>query len=275
MPALTDVFTLANGVRIPRIGLGTWQIPEGPAAYDATLCALRSGYRHIDTARAYGNEASVGRAVRASGLRRDEVFVTSKLPAEVKTAAGAVHAFESTMAALGPEPLDLYLVHAPWPWSDIGRDCREGNRIVWKVLEDLYRSGRCRAIGVSNFDVADLASLAETWQIQPHVDQIKVYVGHAQDALTRHCQGRGILVEGYSPLATGALVGHGKLAALARKHGVTVPRVCIRYALQRGVLPLPKSTHPEYIRQNADVDFELDATDMAYLDGLDGIVPVT
>lgn len=275
MPALSDSFTLANGVRIPKIGLGTWQIPEGAAAYEATLCALRSGYRHIDTARAYGNEASVGRAVRDSGLPRDEVFVTSKLPAEIKTADGAMRAFEDTMAALGLGPLDLYLVHAPWPWSDIGRDCREGNRIVWRVLEGLYRAGRCRAIGVSNFDVADLASLQETWEVAPLVNQIKIYVGHAQDALTRHCRQSGILVEGYSPLATGALVAHAKLAAIARKHEVTVPRVCIRYVLQRGALPLPKSTHPEYIRQNADVDFELDADDMAYLDGLDRIVPIT
>jgi diketogulonate reductase-like aldo/keto reductase len=275
MPALSDTFTLANGVHVPKIGLGTWQIPEGEAAYAAVRYALENGYRHIDTARAYGNERSVGRAVRDSGLPREAVFVTSKLPAEVKTAEGARQAIESTMAALDLGHLDLYLVHAPWPWSDIGRDCREGNRIVWKVLEDFYGSGRCRAIGVSNFDVADLASLQETWEVVPLVNQIKVYVGHAQDALTRHCQERGILVEGYSPLATGALVEHAKLAALARKHGATVPRVCIRYLLQRDVLPLPKSTHPEYIRQNADVDFELDADDMAYLDGLDGIVPIT
>jgi len=275
MRALGETFGLANGVRIPRIGLGTWQIPEGAAAYDATLGALRSGYRHVDTARAYGNEASVGRAVRDSGLPRDEVFVTSKLPAEIKTADGAMRAFEATMAALGLERLDLYLVHAPWPWNDIGRDCREGNRVVWKVLEGLYRGGRCRAIGVSNFDVADLASLAATWEVQPLVNQIKVYVGHAQHALTRHCQERGILVEGYSPLATGALVRHATLAPLARKYGVTVPRLCVRYVLQRDVLPLPKSTHPGFIAENADVDFVIGPEDMAYLDGLDQIVPIT
>jgi diketogulonate reductase-like aldo/keto reductase len=275
MRALDDSFTLANGVRIPKIGLGTWQIPEGEAAYAAVGCALVNGYRHIDTARAYGNERSVGRAVRDSGLAREAVFVTSKLPAEVKTAEGARQAIEGTMAALDLDYLDLYLVHAPWPWNDIGRDCREGNRTVWKVLEELYRGGRCRAIGVSNFDVADLASLQEAWEVVPLVNQIKVYVGHAQDALTRHCQQHGILVEGYSPLATGALVNHARLAPLARKYGVTVPRLCVRYVLQRCVLPLPKSTHPEYIRQNADVDFAIDAADMAYLDGLAGIVPVT
>ena len=137
---LSDSFTLANGVHVPKIGLGTWQIPEGEAAYAAVRCALENGYRHIDTARAYGNERSVGRAVRDSGLPRDEVFVTSKLPAEIKTAEGAMRAFEGTMAALDLGHLDLYLVHAPWPWSDIGRDCREGNRIVWKVLEGLYRA---------------------------------------------------------------------------------------------------------------------------------------
>jgi len=270
MAALDEDLELANKVRIPRIGFGTWQIPDGDPAYDATLFALRNGYRHIDTARAYGNEASVGRALRDSGLPRAKVFVTSKLPAEVKVAETAQERFEQTMSALALEQLDLYLIHAPWPWSEIGKDCRAGNRAVWKVMEALYTSGRCRAIGVSNFNVADLTDLMEVCEITPHVNQIRFHVGHTQEDVTHFCRERGILVEAYSPLATGRLLGDARLTGIASKYGVSVPRLCIRYTLQRGTLPLPKSTHPEFILQNANVDFVISADDMAYLDGLRG-----
>jgi diketogulonate reductase-like aldo/keto reductase len=265
---LDESFTLANGVAIPRLGFGTWQIPDGAPAYDAVLCALRTGYRHIDTARAYGNEASVARALRDSGLDRASVFLTSKLPAEVKTEAGAREAFARTIEALGPAPLDLYLIHAPWPWSEIGKDCRAGNREVWKVMEGLYTEGRCRAIGVSNFSVADLTDLMAGAAVTPLVNQIRFFIGDTQEEVTRFCQERGILVEGYSPLATGKIVDNAQIAVVAQKYGVSVPQVCIRYVLQRGVLPLPKSTHPEFIRQNAAVDFTLAPEDMAYLDEL-------
>jgi len=268
MSMLDESVVLPNGVRIPRIGFGTWQIEDGPPAYDAVLCALRTGYRHVDTARAYGNEASVARAIADSGLDRARMFVTSKLPAEIKTEAGARQAFEHTMEALGPAAPDLYLIHAPWPWSEIGKDCRAGNRKVWSVLEELYTAGRCRAIGVSNFTVADLTDLMAVAKVTPHVNQIRFYVGDTQEDVTRFCQERGILVEGYAPLATGKIVANPEIAVVARRHGVSVPQVCIRYVLQRGVLPLPKSTHPEFIRQNAEVDFQLTPEDMQYLDNL-------
>ena len=270
MSTLDESFDLANGVHIPRIGFGTWQIPDGDPAYDATLFALQNGYRHVDTARAYGNEASVGRALLDSGLPRSSVFVTSKLPAEVKSGEGAEQKFEETMSALALDQLDLYLIHAPWPWSEIGKDCRAGNRAVWKVMEGLYTSGRCRAIGVSNFNVADLTDLMEASSITPHVNQIRFHVGHTQEEVLRFCRERDILVEAYSPLATGRLLGNTQIDAIARKYGVRVPRLCIRYALQRGTLPLPKSTHPEYILENADIDFAIAADDMASLDGMKG-----
>jgi len=196
------------------------------------------------------------------------VFVTSKLPAETKDIEGAQQKFEQTVRALALEQLDLYLIHAPWPWSEIGKDCRAGNRAVWKVMEGLYTSGRCRAIGVSNFNVADLTDLMEVSTITPHVNQIRFHVGHTQEDVVRFCRERNILVEAYSPLATGRLLGNARIAAIAHKYGVSVPRLCIRYALERGTLPLPKSTHPEFILQNADVDFAIAPDDMAYLDGL-------
>lgn len=269
MPFLTDTFTLSNGVTIPRIGFGTWQIPDGPATYDSVRTALDAGYRHIDTARAYGNEESVGRAVRDSGVPREEIFITTKCPAEVKDAAGARHAFERSTALLDLGPVDLYLIHAPWPWTAIGTDHRAGNIEVWKVFEELYDADKTRAIGVSNFVVDDLEDLIAATDVVPHVDQIRWFVGHTQPQTTAFCRQHDIRVEGYSPLATGKLIRNSDIAAIAEKYGRTVAQVSIRYLLSRDILPLPKSTTPSRIVENADVDFELSAEDLAALDALD------
>ena len=246
MSILNDTMILAGGVKIPRLGFGTWQIPEGEACYDAVSRALEAGYRHIDTARAYGNEKSVGRAVRNAGLAPEEVFITSKLPAEEKGYDAAWRCFEATMEDLGMETLDLYLIHAPWPWSEVG----------------------CRAVGVSNFSVSDLKAILDNGTVKPAANQIRYFIGHTQEALTQFCMDEGILVEGYSPLATGRILKNPEVAAIAAKYGVSLPQVCIRYVLQKNVLPLPKAVHPEYIRQNAAVDFTLSDEDMAYFDGL-------
>lgn len=268
MTALTDTFPLPTGTAIPKIGFGTWQIPDGQEAYDAVAAALAAGYRHIDTARAYGNEASVARAIRDSGIPRDELFVTTKLPAEVKDRDGAVASFETTMAALELDAVDLYLIHAPWPWAERGKDCREGNIEVWTVLEQLHRDGRAHAIGVSNFEVADLESLMAATEITPHANQIRWFVGNTQDATTAFCREHGILVEGYSPLATGGLLDDAELGRIAARYGRSVAQLGIRYLLERDVLPLPKSTTPSRIVENADVDFEISADDLAVLDAM-------
>lgn len=268
MPALTDVFELSNGVTIPRIGFGTWQIPDGAPAYDATRAALDAGYRHVDTARAYGNEASVARALRDSGISRDEVFVTTKLPAEIKDHDQALASFEATMSDLQLDAVDLYLVHAPWPWNEMGKDCRVGNIAVWKALEEIHASGRARSIGVSNFSVPDLESLRSATDVTPHVNQIRWFVGNTQDETTAYCRENGILVEGYSPLATGGLVDDEAIAEIAAHYDRTVAQVCIRYLLEKDVLPLPKSTTPSRIVENADVDFEISAADLETLDAL-------
>jgi diketogulonate reductase-like aldo/keto reductase len=268
--ALTDTFRMANGVEIPKIGFGTWQIPDGSEAYDSVRTALDAGYRHIDTALAYGNEESVGRAVRDSGIDRGEIFITTKLPAEIKDADGARRAFDRSQRGLDLGVIDLYLIHAPWPWTAIGSDHRQGNIAVWKVFEELYRDGRTRAIGVSNFSVADLESLTAATDVLPHANQIEWHVGKTQDETTRWCQERGVLVEGYSPLATGRLLRGGALDEVAERVGRTPAQVAIRYLLEKDVLPLPKSVTPERIRQNADVDFELDADAVAALDAITG-----
>ena len=268
MPALTDTFTMSNGLAIHKIGFGTWQIPDGSEAYDSVRHALDAGYRHIDTALAYGNEASVGRAVKDSGIARDEIFITTKCPAEIKDADGARRAFERSSAALDLGPVDLYLIHAPWPWNARGSDHRAGNIEVWKVFEELYSDGKTRSIGVSNFEVADLESLLAATEVVPHANQIRWFVGNTQPETTAFCQGRNILVEGYSPLATGDLLDNKDIAAIAKKYGKSVAQVSIRYLLEKDVLPLPKSTTPSRIIENADVDFELSAEDIAALDAL-------
>jgi diketogulonate reductase-like aldo/keto reductase len=272
MSALTDTFTLSNGVAIPRVGFGTWQIPDGAETYDSVRTALDAGYRHIDTAAAYGNEASVGRAVRDSGIPRDELFITTKLKAEIKDAAGARAAFEGSTAALDLGVVDLYLIHAPWPWRDQGSDHRAGNIEVWKVFEELYADRRVRSIGVSNFVVADLESLTGATEVLPHADQIRWFIGNTQPETTAWCRERGVLVEGYSPLATGRLLDDDRLAEIARRYGVSVAQLSIRYLLEHGVLPLPKSVTPERIRANAALDFEIAADDVAALDGLSNSV---
>src|SRR6188472_882469 len=171
MSVLTEAYTLRNGTQIPQVGFGTWLLEEGDECYNAVADALRLGYRHIDTARAYHNEASVGRAVRDSGIPRDDIYVTSKLPAEAKAYDKALEEFETTMSQIGLDYLDLYLIHAPWPWNEIGKDCRAENRQIWKAMEEFLASGRVKAIGVSNFEPDDLDSLFPACETKPMVNQ--------------------------------------------------------------------------------------------------------
>jgi diketogulonate reductase-like aldo/keto reductase len=260
---------MSNGVHIPKIGFGTWQIPDGPEAYDATRVALDAGYRHIDTARAYGNEASVARAIRDSGVPREEVFITTKLPAEVKDVPTAREVHARTMAALDTDHVDLYLIHAPWPWNAIGSDHMAENIEIWKFFEELYDAGSARSIGVSNFDQNDLDILTAATDVVPHANQIRWFIGNTQQETTTWCKAHEVLVEGYSPLATGGLLENAEIKAIADRYDKSVAQVAIRYLLEKDVLPLPKSTTPSRIAANADVDFELAPEDIAALDGLE------
>ena len=268
MTVLQDEFTLSNGLRMPKIGFGTWQITDAAEAYDATSSALACGYRHIDTARVYGNEDSVGRAVTDSGIPRSEIFITSKLPAEIKNHDEALASFETTMATIGLDYLDCYLIHAPWPWHDIGRDCAAGNKAIWKALEAIYRSGRAQAIGVSNFNVSDLQVVLEGCSVAPMVNQIRFFIGNTQQEVVDFCRSRDIRVTAYSPLATGKILHHPEIRAVAGRYGKTVAQLCVRYVLQKDVGPLPKSTQHQRIRENADVDFDITSADMLVLDRL-------
>ena len=270
MTVLQEYFPLSNGVQMPKLGFGTWQITDAQQAYDATALALASGYRHIDTARVYGNEESVGRAIRDSGIPRAEIFVATKLPAEIKDRDEALASFETTIDAIGLDYVDLYLIHAPWPWDSIGRDCAAGNKAVWTALETIYQSDRAKAIGVSNFNVTDLGVILDGCAIKPMVNQIRFFIGDTQAETVDFCQGEGIQLTGYSPLATGKILDHPEIIAIAERYGKSVAQICIRFVLQKDIAPLPKSTHAERIRQNADVDFEISSIDMARLDRLKG-----
>ena len=261
-------FTLANGVQIPSIGFGTWQIPSGEVAYNSVREALKAGYLHVDTAQAYGNEADVGRAVLDSGIPRSEIFVTSKLPAEIKSYEKAVRRAEFTMKKIGLDYIDLYLIHAPWPWTEIGADYTKENIEVWKAMEEFYESGKTRSIGISNFNVKDTEAILDTCRVRPMVNQIKMHIGHRLEEIADFCHKNDILVEGYSPLATGKILMNSEIARIAAKHGKSVAQISIRYVLQKGVLPLPKSVHPEYIRQNIDINFEIPDADISLLDAL-------
>ena len=261
-------FELEGGVKIPAIGFGTWQVKDGNEAYEATLWALEAGYRHIDTAHAYGNEESVGRAIRDSGLSREEIFVTTKLPSHIKTYEGTMQYFNESITALGVDYIDLYLIHAPWPWSNIGEDCTEGNIEAWRAMIDIRRSNRARAIGVSNFAVKDIKAIVDATGVKPAANQIRYFIGNRQDEITDYCQANGILVEAYSPLATGEIASHEKLASTAEKYGVTIPQLCIRYCIEKNTLPLPKSVHRERIIANIDVDFHIEKEDIDYLDSI-------
>lgn len=268
MSILTQTYTLNTGATIPKIGFGTWQTPDGEIAYRSVLSALNIGYRHIDTARVYGNEASVGRAIKASGVARGEIFLTTKLPAEMKDARSVEATFQTSLSALGVDYVDLYLIHAPWPWAEQGADYTAENIAVWREMEKLYHSGRAKAVGVSNFSIHDVTALLENGDVVPAANQIRWCIGSTQDDLTQFSKSKGVLVEAYSPLATGRLLSDPHLLQVAGKYGKTVAQICIRYCLQHDTLPLPKSTHDAYIAENAAVDFVIAPEDMAALDAL-------
>lgn len=272
MGILTDTYILNTGAKIPKVGLGTWQTPDGDIAYQAVLSALGAGYRHIDTARVYGNESSVGRAIKDSNIPRKEIFLTTKLPAEIKDASKVADTFQISLTTLGTDYVDLYLIHAPWPWQNRGADYTEENIQVWQEMEKIYRSGQAKAIGVSNFNVHDLTAILENSKIVPAANQIRWFIGYTEDDITSLSKDKGVLVEAYSPLATGKILDNDQLKKMAEKYGKTVAQISIRYCLQHGTLPLPKSTHDEFIVQNADVDFEIAAEDMATLDALKTVV---
>lgn len=269
--SIEDTYTLNNGVEIPIIGFGTWQTPDGDIAKHAVEVALNAGYRHIDTAAAYGNEKSVGQAIKKSGINRHDLFITTKL-------WNADHGYQSIKAAidrslqnLKVDYLDLYLIH--WPNPVAMRDhWAEANAESWRAMEEAVQAGKIRAIGVSNFRKRHLDELLKTAEIKPVVNQIMLNPSDLQSDVVKVNNKLGLLSEAYSPLGTGGLLGNETVKEIASEVGKSPAQVLIRWSLEHGFLPLPKSVHDKYIQANVEVfDFNLNSEQMNKLDSLHGV----
>lgn len=258
-------FILSNGVKIPSIGYGTWRTPDGQTCVDGVVEAIKAGYGHIDTAARYENEQSVGEGIRKSGVKREDVFVTSKLWNTEHTYDKTIKAFEKSLSDLGLDYLDLYLVH--WPIPLAYKDCwQESNNETWRAFEKLYKDGKVRAIGVSNFKEHHLKPLMENASIMPMVNQIECNPGFMQTETREFCAKHNILIEGWAPFKVTAAFEHKQVKEVAEKYGKTEAQVLLRFYLQQNILPLPKSVTPERIRSNMDVfDFELEKADIDYI----------
>ena len=262
-----NTITLNNGVKIPQLGLGTWFIDDSKVA-DAVKAAVKLGYRHIDTAQAYGNERGVGEGVRTCGVAREDLFVVSKVAAEHKAYEEAKAGIDETLEKMELDYLDMMIIHSPQPWAEVNQSenrYKEGNRQAWKALEDAYNEGKLKAIGVSNFQIEDLESLMETAKIKPMVNQVLCHISNTPTELIEFCQKSNIAVEAYSPIAHGVILNQPEIQTMAEKYGVSVPQLCIRYTLQLGAISLPKTANPEHMKTNAEVDFEISAEDMEML----------
>lgn len=269
---LNEKYKLSNGVGIPKLGLGTWMIPDEQTD-EAVRKAVELGYRHIDTAQAYGNEAGVSRGVKSCGIPREELFVTSKVAAEHKSYETAARSIDETLEKTGLDYLDMMIIHAPQPWAEFRGEKRyfEENREAWRALEDAYKAGKLRAIGVSNFLVDDLESLFEGAEIKPMVNQILTHISNTPIEQIDFCKANGILCEAYSPIAHGEALKNKAISDMAAKYGVSAAQLCVRYTIDLGMVSLPKTSNPEHMRSNAEIDFEISAEDMEVLKNFEKI----
>ena len=263
-----ETMKLSNGVMIPNVGYGTWQSPDSEITVEGIKTAVSAGYRHIDTAAVYGNEVSVGKGIAECGIPRKEIFITSKVWNTMRGYDKTLTAFEKTIDDLKVSYLDLYLIH--WPAaSNQYDDWEEINLETWRAMTELYKAGKIKAIGVSNFKPHHIDALMKT-EVKPMVDQIEFHPGLLQEETVKYCKDNGILVEAWSPLGTGKMLSNPTLIEIAGKYGKSVAQVCIRWCLQHDVLPLPKSVTGSRIKENNDVfDFELKHEDMVTIDSLE------
>ena len=262
---------LRNGIEIPDIGFGTWNIPYGEDCEKAVFEAIKAGYRHIDTAGAYGNERSVGLGVKAAireGLIKDraDVFITSKLWNTNRSYNKAFRGFDKSMRNLDLDYIDLYLIH--WPANKVRyKNPSEVNAVTWQALEELYEEGRAKSIGVSNFLPHHIEELKKSAKVLPMVNQIELHVGYMQEDVVEYNNNNGIITEGYSPLGTGALLENEILWEMAKKYQTTASAICISFLRKRGIIPLPKTTSPDRMSENLRL-IRIDEEDMEILNKL-------
>ena len=269
---LEEKFTLSNVIEIPKLGLGTWFI-NNKDVVRAVKDAVKIGYRHIDTAQAYENESGVGDGIRTCGVKREDMFVTTKLGAEVKSYKEAVASIDKSLKTSGLDYFDLMIIHSPQPWGEFHGDNRyiKGNREAWIALEEAYKAGKLRAIGISNFEKADIDNILESCSVKPMVNQILAHISNTPKELIQYTQEKGMLVEAYSPFGHGELLKNQEIAAIAKKYNASVPQLSIRYDLQLGLLPLPKTANPGHMKTNSEVDFVISEEDMDILKNMEPI----
>lgn len=274
---LTDTYTLSNGEKIPVVGFGTWQTPDGDVAEQSVITALEAGYRHIDTAAVYKNEVSVGLGIANSGVAREDIYVTTKIWNDRTTYEEALAAIDESLSKLGLDYVDLFLIHWPNPAGireTIGYEKR--NAEVWRALEAGVAAGKIKSIGVSNFRPHHIDALLKTAKIAPVVNQLYVNPSDQQEEVVAYNQAHDILTQAYSPLGTGDVLTVPALVEIAEKYGKSPAQVALKWSLKKGYLPLPKSVTPARIVENGQLfDFDLTAAEVATIDGLHGTIRLT
>ncbi|MDO4301869.1 MAG: aldo/keto reductase [Clostridia bacterium] len=269
---LNDNYKLLNGVEIPKLGLGTWFIDDDRVE-QAVIDAINIGYRHIDTAQAYGNEAGVGAGIRSCGVPREKIFVTTKVAAEEKTYNDAANSIDKSLLKMGLDYIDMMIIHSPQPWKEWRGNKRyfEENKEVWRALEDAYKVGKLRAIGVSNFLVDDLKNIMSDCTIKPMVNQILSHIGNTPVELIEFCNENGILTEAYSPIAHGEAIKNDVIVNMANRYNVSAAQLCIKYVIELGMVALPKASNIVHMKDKAKLNFSISDIDMEKLKKLSNI----
>lgn len=261
MTSMYDCYEMNNGQKIPCIGYGTYKATDGSST-EGIKTALRAGYRYFDTAAFYKNEEEIGQALSESDVKREELFLTSKVWKLDLGTDRTKESFENSLRKLGTDYLDMFLIHWPCPNHDY-KGWKKPVLDTWRVMEEYYREGRIRSIGVSNFLPHHLEFLLQNTDIVPAADQIEFHPGYTQEVTVNYCKGKNILIQAWSPLGRSKVLGHSLLIELAEKYKVTPAQICIRYAVQRGVVPLPKASSYERMAENRDVfGFTISGEDM-------------
>jgi len=267
-----ETYKLLNGVEIPLLGLGTWLLDDEQAA-TAVRNAVSLGYRHVDTAQAYMNEAGIGEGIRSCGVAREELFITTKVAAEAKTYEEVTKSIDESLTKMGLDYIDLLIIHSPQPWTEFREENRyfEENKEAWKAMEDAYKAGKVKAIGLSNFLQDDIENILSSCEIKPMVNQILAHVSNTPLELIEFCQKNDILIEAYSPIAHGAVLDNKEVKVIADKYGVSVAQLCLRYDIQLGLVVIPKTANPDHMRINAELDFVINDGDMEILKNVEPI----